>query len=126
MGCVLMYVGEAEDALASFKRAREIDPYFDAPWYWRSIGQAYMVLHRYKEALEMFDHLPAGQYRIAEFRAGCHARLGDMDRARTSAAECLAMTPKFSIRYFMSKEPFKLAADATHLAESLHMAGLPD
>jgi len=51
---------------------------------------------------------------------------GDMDRARASATECVTMTPNFSIRYFMSKEPFKIAADAEHLAESLRMAGLPD
>ncbi len=126
LGYILIYVGQAEEALASFKHAREIDPYFDQPWYWRSIGQAYMVLHRYKEALEMFDRVSVRPYRTIALMAGCHARLGDIERAKASVAECLAMRPNFSIAHYMSKEPFKLPADSAHLAESLHIAGLPD
>jgi len=126
IGIILIHIGQAEEALVSFRHAREIDPYFDPPWYWRAIGKAYMVLHRYKEALEMFEHAPARQYRIAALMAGCHARLEDPDRAKACVAECLAIKPDFSIGHFMSKEPFKFAADAAHLAESLRLAGLPD
>jgi hypothetical protein len=46
--------------------------------------------------------------------------------AQASAAECLALKPEFSIRHFISKQPFKIPADAAGLAESLRMAGLPD
>ena len=74
----------------------------------------------------MFEHVPARPYRTLALMAGCHARLKDMDRARRSAAECLAAKPDFSITHYMSKEPFKFPADAAHLAESLRMAGLPD
>ena len=126
MGLYLTYLGQAEEALAWFKRAKQIDPYFDPPWYWRSIGQAYMVLQRYREALAMFDHVSIRQYRIAALMAGCHARLGDTDRARVSVAACLAMKPDFSTRHFMTKEPFKNPVDAAHLADSLRMAGLPE
>ncbi len=126
MGYILIYVGQAEAALASFKHAREIDPYFDEPWYWRAIGQAHMVLHGYGEALEVFDRVSARPYRTIALMAGCHARLGDIERAKTSVAECLALRPGFSIAHYMSKEPFKFPADAANLAESLHMAGLPD
>jgi TolB-like protein len=45
MGLVLGYLGQAEEALAWLRRAREIDPYFDPPWYFRSIGHALMTLH---------------------------------------------------------------------------------
>ena len=58
--------------------------------------------------------------------AGCHAQLGEMDRARAGVAECLSIKPGFSIAQFMSKEPFKLLADAEQLASSLRLAGLPD
>ncbi len=126
MGYILIYVGQAEAALASFKHAREIDPYFDEPWYWRSIGQAHMVLLGYGEALEVFDRVSARPYRTIALMAGCHARLGDSDRAKASVAECLTLRPGFSIAHYMSKEPFKFPADAENLAESLHMAGLPD
>ncbi len=126
MGGILLYVGEAEEALAWFKRAKEIDPYFDEPWYWRSVGEAQMVLQRYQEALAAFDHPPGRTYRVVAFMAGCHARLADMDHARVSAAECLAMQPDFSIAHFMAKHPFKNPGDSARLAESLRMAGLPE
>jgi TolB-like protein/tetratricopeptide (TPR) repeat protein len=125
MGFILLYVGQAQEALPWFKRAKEIDPYFDAPWYWRSIGQAYMILHRYEDALGTFSYLPARSYRVAAFMAGCHARLSDADRAKISAAECLEMKPDFSVGWFMAKQPFKNPADAATLGESLRMAGLP-
>ena len=126
IGDILNYVGRAEDALASFKLTREIDPYFDEAWYWRAMGQAYMILHRYEEALETFGHVQAPPPRNLALAAGCHARLNDFDRANAIAAECLNKEPDFSIKHFMAKEPFKFAADAAHLAESLRMAGLPE
>jgi adenylate cyclase len=126
MGVVLTFFGQAEAGLTCFKRAREIDPYFDPPWYWYCLGQAYMALRRYKEALEAFEHLPTRGYRAAAHMAGCHARLADMGRATAFVQECLNGRPEFRISCFVSKEPFKNPADATHLADSLRMAGLPE
>ena len=48
---------------------------------------------------------------------------GDIDRATALAAECQTIRPSFSIGWFMSKRPFRNAADAGHLAESLSMCG---
>jgi uncharacterized protein (DUF924 family)/Tfp pilus assembly protein PilF len=126
MGLVLTYLGRSEEALDWFKRAREIDPYFDPPWYWRALGQANMVLHRYQEAVSLFEHPSIGSYRLSALKAGCLAQLGDKQGAETAARECMALKPEFSIRMFMSKEPFKNPADASHQAECLRMAGLPD
>jgi TolB-like protein/Flp pilus assembly protein TadD len=126
LGSVLIYIGQAEEALVWFKRAKDIDPYFNEPWYWRSIGVAYMVLHRYQEALAAFDYLTARPYRVAACMAGCFARLGEVERARASAAECLASRPDFTIAQFMTKHPFKNPEDGAGFAESLRMAGLPD
>ena len=74
----------------------------------------------------MFAAIPMRSTTSPRYMAGCHARLGDMERAQACVAECLALRPDFSVRQFMSKEPFKLAADAERLAESLRLAGLPD
>ena len=126
MGVTLIYLGRAEEALAWFNRAKGIDSYFNEPWYWRYVGLAYTLLHRYQEALAAFDYLTAHSYRVSAYKAGCHARLDEIDRARASAAECLALKPEFSIGHFMSKQPFKNPADASSLAESLRMAGLPE
>ncbi len=125
MGVILTYEGQPDKALVWLKRTREFDPYFDQPWYWRINAQALMSLHRYQEALAMLEHHSSSNYRVAALFAGCHARLGDMDQTRASAAACLAMRPDFSIAHFMTKQPFKNPADALNLAESLLMAGLP-
>ncbi len=126
MATVLIYAGQAEEALNWSARAKQIDPYFDPPWYWRQVGRAYMVLRRYREALEMFEHIPLRNYRVAAYMAGCHARLGESERAHTHVVECLARQPEFSIWHMMTREPFKLVSDAEHLEQLLRLAGLPE
>jgi TolB-like protein/DNA-binding winged helix-turn-helix (wHTH) protein/tetratricopeptide (TPR) repeat protein len=126
MAIVLGYAGQAEEALTWSARAKQIDPYFDPPWYWREAGRIYLVLRRYREALAMFEHIPLRTYRDAAYMAACHARLGDSERTRALVAECLAKRPEFSIWHLMTKEPFKLVSDAEHLEQSLHLAGLPE
>ncbi len=126
MGGILLYAGHAEEALTWFKRASEIDPYFNEPWYWRSVGEAHMVSQRYQAALAALDRAPGRSYRVAALMAGCYARLANMDQAKVCATECLAMKPDFSTRFFLAKQPFKNPADAANVAESLRMAGLPE
>jgi len=126
MGQVLTYVEQAEEAIEWFKRAKEIDPYFDPPWYWRQAGLTYMVLRRFDEALSMFAHISVRTYRVAAYMAASYARLGDADRARTFAEECLSRQPEFTVRQFIAKEPFRNPTDAAYLAESLRLAGLPE
>ena len=126
LGCVLLYVGESEEALSCFARAREIDPYFDPAWYWRALGQAYMHLQRYADAVSNINHARFRPYRLLAILAACQAELGDMERARASVADCLALKPDFSIAHYLRKEPFKIPADAKRVETSLHRAGLPD
>ena len=61
MGLILVYVGRADEAVAWNTRARQIDPYFDQPWYWRQFGLTCMVLGRYQEALNLFARHPDPQ-----------------------------------------------------------------
>ena len=126
MGLVLSYAGEPEEALACFRRAREIDAYFDPPWYWSILGQTHMVMRQYEAALAAFEHIPTRKYWASALMAGCHHRLANADRATVFVTECLALRPDFSIRRRMAKEPFKNPLDAAHVTESLRLAGLPE
>lgn len=126
MGMMLNYLGQADEALAWFRRAREIDPYFDVPWYWREYALAYLLLHRYDEAAAMFNHLPGRAYRICALKAACHALRGDEELARLHAGRCLAARPEFSIAHFLAKTPFRNPDDAAHLAAGMSRAGLPE
>jgi TolB-like protein/tetratricopeptide (TPR) repeat protein len=125
LGSILVYVGEPEEALVWFSRAREIDPYFEEPWYWRVAGLAHMSMQNYADALAMLSHARVRAYTYAALTAGCHARLGDAYSAKASVAECLSMKPDFSVAKFMSNQPFKIPAHAEQLASSLRLAGLP-
>jgi TolB-like protein len=126
LGIVLVYIGEPEESLQYIKRAKDIDPYFDPPWYWRQAGQTYFMLRRFEDALSMYQHIPVRTLRIAAYMAACHARLGNDQGARAAARECLALQPRYSVRWHMLKEPYKRPADAEFLAESLRLAGLPE
>jgi adenylate cyclase len=126
MGRILSFVGRAEDAIAWFRRATEIDPYFNPAWYGHSLGRTLMILRRYEQALEEFERSSERSYRVTACKAGCHARLGAMGRARLLAAQCLETKPDFTIGRWMAKEPFKDPADAAHLVDCARAAGLPD
>ncbi len=126
MGLILVFIGRAEEAMSWNRRARQIDPFFDQPWYWRQSGLTCMVLGRYEDALKLLARHQVRKHYIAAFMAGCQARLGDMESARASVAECLSLKPDFSVQRWMSKEPFRLEADAARIADSLRLAGLPD
>jgi TolB-like protein/tetratricopeptide (TPR) repeat protein len=125
LGSLLVYVGEPEEALVWFSRAREIDPYFEEPWYWRMAALAHMTMQNYADALAMLDHARVRAYPYAALTAGCHARLGDAPSAKASVAECLSMHPDFSVAKFVNNQPFKIRAHAEQLASSLRLAGLP-
>jgi TolB-like protein/Tfp pilus assembly protein PilF len=126
LGAILLHVGKSEEALTWLDRARQIDPYFDEPWYWRAIGLACMTLHRYADALSSLNQLRVRTYHCAAITAGCHAELGDSVRASASVAECLALRPNFSVAQFVNKRPFKIVSTAAALAASLRLAGLPE
>jgi len=125
-GSTLTYRGEFEEALTWLSKAREIDPYFDEPWFWRAAGLCCMSLDRYEEALSNLGRVQVQAYPYAALIAACHARLGEADRANRARIDCLAQKPDFSIARFMRREPFRFQPDADKLAASLRMAGLPD
>ena len=126
MGFVLVHLGESAHALEWFQRARDIDPYFDPPWYWRTQGMALLFLHREAEALGTLAHLQAPSFRSALLRAACLARLGEEDAARAQARQCLALEPGFSIARFLRRLPLRSDADAATLVDGLQRAGLPE
>jgi Tfp pilus assembly protein PilF len=107
MGNVLCHLGRAEEAVAWFKRARQIDPYFDPAWYWHGLGRAHMMLRRYEEAVAEFERASARPPQVSAYLAGCHATLGTSGRARAFARECLERRPDFTIRRLMAKVPFR-------------------
>jgi TolB-like protein/DNA-binding winged helix-turn-helix (wHTH) protein len=126
MAYVVGYMGDGEQALQWSARAKQADPYFCPPWFWRQQARSYLTLQKYEEALGMLERIPGRNWVDAAYMAGCHTRLGNVQRAREFGAECLAMRPDFSIRKLLLIQPFKSNSDADNIAQSLRLAGLPD
>jgi tetratricopeptide (TPR) repeat protein len=126
MGLVLAYVGDPNEALDWFARARVTDPYFDAPWHWRQAGLAWMVLGQYEEALDTFRHVAIRSFRVWAYVAACHGRLGQDERARDAVRQCLDAYPGFTLARFMTREPFRNPASAASLEDALRRVGLPE
>jgi len=119
-------LGEPEKAIGLYKEARLLDPFYQASWYWTSLGSAYFDARRYEEAIEALEHASDGWDWKHALLAASHAQLDQMEEAARSADETLRLTPNFSILRNMTREPFKRESDAQHLVEALKKAGLPE
>jgi adenylate cyclase len=126
MGNLLMFIGRPDEAIEWYKRSRTVDPHFNPPWWWRMVGAAHFIAHRYDEAIAAFNRSANVPAWAAAYIAASHALAGRLESAQRSAAEVLRLWPEFSSRTFVAKEPFKLAGDREHLREGFSKAGLPE
>lgn len=126
LGIIETYLGNAERGLEHFKRAREIDPYFNPQWYGWRVGQACYSLGRYQEALAHFEASTELSFERAAYMAACFAQLRHKVEAARLRRECLELNPNFTLTKFVAKNPFSSPSDVAHLIEGLRMAGLPE
>jgi TolB-like protein/class 3 adenylate cyclase/tetratricopeptide (TPR) repeat protein len=126
MGVVYTFLGRADEGITWLEQAKRLDPYFEPPWHWNTIGVAHFVARRYEQALAAFNRASSSPVWVLVYRAACHALLGEMDRARECAAEALHRAPDFSLTCFAAKELFKRTEDTERLIEGMRAAGLPE
>ena len=124
---VLSYIGRAEEGLELLRSAHRADPYIGPAWYWRELGVAQFVLHRYEAASADFDRaaIPDSR-RVLAMMAGCSAKLGQFERAHESVARCLAIRPGSTVDALVATMPFKNLDDRQHFVECLRLAGFPE
>jgi len=124
-GSVLMWVGRAEEALASFDIAERFDPGGRSAGSAFARALAYYNLRRYAEALAVSDAGLARFPRTAflhALRAATLAQIGDIESAHAAAAETLRLEPFFRGKDFGDRfaDPQMMA----HLQHGLRKAGL--
>ncbi len=124
MGCACTFFGRPDEGLRWFEQAKQIDPYFDANWYWNLLGVCYFTARRYDEAVAAFDHCAITPVWVFAYAAASHALAGRLDCAREQAARLRRDWPDFSVEIMVRKEPFKNPADHAHLVDGLKRAGL--
>jgi adenylate cyclase len=126
LGDLYVSLGQRAKALACFREARELDPFYDPTWYWASVGLAYFYDRRYEEAIAALSRSPDLSFWSQAYLAATYALSGRPDQARHHAAEVLRQVPDFSIVRYAAKEPLKHADDLEHLVDGMRKAGLPE
>jgi len=126
LASLLYFAGRPQEGLEKILKAMEINPHH--PYnYTFHLGQAYFILHRYREAIDTLhqalDSNPASE-RIHVWLAAALARAGDMDEARWEASQVRVLNPEFSLHRMAQSLPFSDPGDLQHVIESLRRAGL--
>jgi adenylate cyclase len=121
----LVRVGRPEEALQTLSDALQHDP-FPSDFHWDIAAIAFIIGRRYREAVEALMRVEEMAPWNHLYLAAAYGQLGDLDMARTEAAETLKMQPAFTIQRHMLVESFQNAADAEPLVEGMRKAGLPE
>ncbi len=96
LGSHAYYLGRHEDALAAFAVALEFAPQDGALHNW--VGLCHLAAGRIAEAVPHFERATEAGFELAHTNLGiCLARLGDVNRARTSFARAVLLLPKDSV-----------------------------
>jgi len=122
MGDLLGYVGRPDEAIEWYRQARLVDLHFRGG----CLGAAHFNARQYDEAIAAASNSPTLSLWRAAYLAASYALTSRIERARECAVEVLRRAPDFSTSRFISKEPYRRAADRDHLHDGLRQAGLPE
>ncbi len=126
LGWVLLYSGEAQNALEQFEKAMRLDPHHP-DIFLHFVGQALFQLGRYEDAIAV------AKQRIARnpntdithvLLAASHGHLSQPEPARAAWAEVLRINPDYSLEHRRRVLPFKHPRDFEQIVEGLRKAGL--
>jgi adenylate cyclase len=128
LGSMLRYAHRAEEAAMVVERAIRLDP-FHPPNYLEWLGDAYLLLGRYDDCIEVVERgiaLDPDFVALHVVAAECHAALGNEEKARQAGADILRVNPRFTLKAFASYVPFTEASDLQLKVSLLREAGLPE
>ncbi len=125
----LTYAGEPARAIEVLEAAIRLDPFQPLNHSSVFMGQANYMLKRYDDAARLFrecaSRQPNSQWPHL-WLAGTYAQLGQLDEARTEAAEVLRINPGFTIERYKRLAVHKNPKDVEHRLDGLRKAGLPE
>jgi len=126
LAMILNAVGRPREGVDYIKRALRLNP-FPPGWYYWCIGDSYVMLERYEEAVEAYskalENSPDMNFALVGLAAS-YAKLGRESEARATASKILEINPGFSVAHFTKSLPYKLEAYRVKLADALRKAGL--
>ena len=129
MAIALVYAGQGERAVEVLKSHMRLDPFY-VPLAPHWLGLAHYTLGQYPAALAALSEcaLRAPNYGAVHlWLAATHARMGQMEAARTEAGKVLTLDPGFTIeRVAKSTIAFKHREAEEDCFEAMRLAGLPE
>jgi adenylate cyclase len=126
LGLVLTFAGRSKEAIPMLKRAILLNP-IPAFQYYQMLGHAYIGTAAYDDAIAAYKRALQGLPDSIWGRLGliaAYALAGQIDDARSNAAQLLRSRPGFSLDYVTNKMPYKNPADLTKFIDALRKAGM--
>jgi len=128
LGSMLRYAHRAKEAAEVLERAIRLDP-FHPPNYLEWLGDAYFLLGRYDECIQVVERgiaLDPDFVALHVVGAECYAAVGNEKKARDSGENILRANPRFTIKAFAGYVPFTEKSDLELKVRLLRAAGVPE
>jgi adenylate cyclase len=126
LATLLYYTGRPEEGLERIKLAMRLNPHHPHNYPFH-LGQAYYILKRYDEAIEVFKkglEMNPSSERMHVWLAAAYAQAGRIPDAEWEISLVHESNPTFSLSRISQAFPFKDPADRDHFLEGLRKAGL--
>lgn len=125
LGSFMLYSGQLDDAINSYKKALRFDPNGFAPGNFMNLALAYYLKGRYDDAVRMSKQGLTRNPNFAEPYiplAAAYAQLGRSEEAASAAAMILRLHPFFELGSYGSR--FRNPAHRAAIIDGLRKAGL--
>jgi tetratricopeptide (TPR) repeat protein len=126
MGVLHAFFGNLDESLTSFRKAQQLDPFFEPPWFWPLQGIAYFTAAKLEEAIAAFGRSPIMPVWVRVYLAASNALVGEKSLAAAQHTEILRSAPGFSLNRFAKKEPLRRESVRERLVEGMRRARLPE
>jgi adenylate cyclase len=127
LGSIRSLSGQSLEAIPSIEHAMRLDPAYSQQ-YLHFLGRAYMLAGKFETAAALLRErillVPRTDFSRA-LLASTLGHLGRVDEAGRVWAELKEINPKYSIKEYLARQPFKNQADVARITEGLAKAGLP-
>ena len=128
LGRVLLFSGQAEEAIAQTEQAMRLSPLWPA-YFLFNLVEGHRLLGDLERALEwarlMAERMPES-YLPHMYTAGVLGLMGRGDEARAAARKVVALHPAVTLTAYAALSPYKDPAHLAPLIEALRQTGLPE
>jgi len=124
-GWALSWLGRAEEAVESIRKAMRLNPVYP-DWYNQGLMFALYSARSYEEVIAVSKTINVRHLTTHVVLAGSYAYMGQPDKAQLSVANILESNPDFTLGWWRERQNFSHQASLEHYMEGLRKAGLSE